>query len=81
MAKQNVIVCDACGITKQAEDSTGSMWLNLSSMSSTDEYENVMKRMANGEQIQNLVDSGDFCSLSCVANWASARFELKSMDH
>lgn len=81
--KKQVLVCDACG---KAEDigAETSGWVSLQSMVNQEKYEALARKLAMGETtLQETLagmDSGEFCSLPCVANWASATSNMRALD-
>ena len=80
MSKKNLIVCDSCGKEKGMDESTGTMWLVVASAASTEEYQNALLALQDGADFKSIVDAGDFCGLVCLANWASARANLRDLD-
>ena len=80
MTKLNQVRCDACQRTKELDESTEHTWLQVSTAVSAEEYAKVVDRIHRGMKAEDVIDNGDFCSLMCLANWASARAELRAMD-
>lgn len=78
--KVNEVECDGCGTRKAIDQSTEHTWLTVATAVSANEYAEVMEKLHQGEELGNLVDNGDFCSLICLANWASARASLRELD-
>ena len=80
MAKEQVVRCDACSATKLVGEDSEHHWLYLQTLiSSAEEYARVAESVQAGVPLENVIDGGDFCSLKCVANWASARFEMRQL--
>jgi hypothetical protein len=79
MSKENVIRCDGCGKAKQTHESTGSPWLSVQAQTSPEEYQGVVMKLQGGASLESLIDTGDFCSLLCLADWASARHALRAL--
>lgn len=80
MTKVNEVRCDACGRTKGMDESTEHTWLTVATAVSALEYQGVVQKLQEGASLENLIDNGDFCSLMCLANWASARATLRELD-
>lgn len=80
MTLKYVMVCDACG--KQADaKNLPNVWLLVQSIVSTREQFNRLPGVADGaRKLEDVVDFGEFCSLQCVANWASVQANLRSLD-
>lgn len=76
------LVCDACG--KEVDEEGMSKlrpWLKIQTMVATaEQYAKLTGKLADGEQVKDVADYGDFCGLICVANWASARASLRELD-
>lgn len=81
MTTSNFIECDACGTRRQTDkaepDSTP--WLKVQTQMSPDEYQGIIEKLRAGASVDSLTDGGDFCSLICLANWASAQHSLKQL--
>jgi hypothetical protein len=80
--KKNIMVCDGC--EKQQDitsDTTG--WYSLNQLVPQSEYKRLAEDLMHGgktlEQIQAEFDQGEFCSLVCVANWASATAGMREL--
>ena len=80
MAKKNMVVCDACGKEQNAEAPEGPRWYQVATAVSPEEYQKVLAMLQQGAKVKDLVEQGDFCSLMCVANWASALHEMKALN-
>ena len=80
MANAHMLICDACGKTKKVTDTDEHAWLFLQTRVSVDEYQAVVGAAQAGQDITHMLDGGDFCSLMCLANWASARASLRELD-
>lgn len=78
--KVHEVQCDACGKRKAMDATTEAKWLTVATAVSPDEYAQVMEKLNDGASLETVIDNGDFCSLMCLANWASARAELRSLD-
>jgi len=76
------LVCDACGKeVNEVEMSKVRPWLKLQTMVATaEQYAKLTGKLADGEQVKDVADYGDFCGLICIANWASARASLRELD-
>lgn len=78
MSQERVLRCDACGRTKLVGENTENPWTTLQTIiGSPEEYAAVAEQVQEGVPLENVIDAGDFCSLACVANWASARHEMR----
>lgn len=83
------ITCDGCGKSQPAEAFTGK-WLQVQSMvSNSGQLMELMEELGvrpepgenvSTEDMRKLTDSGDFCSLSCLGNWATSTNALRDLD-
>ena len=80
MATAHMVTCDACGKSKKIEDTDEHAWLFVQTRVSKEEYLAVMGAAQAGDSIEHMLDGGDFCCLMCLANWASARANLREID-
>jgi hypothetical protein len=78
--KVNEVECDGCGTRKRIDESSEHTWLTVATAVSANEYAEVMEKLHQGETLESLVDNGDFCSLVCLANWASLRANMRELD-
>jgi len=78
--KVHEVQCDGCGKRKAMDATTETKWLTVATAVSPDEYAAVMAKLEEGQELQNVIDNGDFCGLVCLANWASARASLRMLD-
>lgn len=73
MSEERWTVCDACSARVRTHDANS--WLNVRCIVGNIElYESLM------ESDKDSIDSGDFCTLVCLANWSSARANMKSLE-
>lgn len=80
MSQEKVIRCDACSRSKVAGENTEYVWIAVQTIvGSAEEYASITEAVLGGTPLENVVDTGDFCSLRCLANWASARHEMRQL--
>ncbi len=81
MTQRKLVECDACGKTKAEGEVSARPWVQVrTAVGSNEEYQAIIEALQAGNPENAVTDSGDFCSLSCLANWASARYEMRMMD-
>lgn len=82
MGSKKLQVCDGCGL--EQEDTVAVGWLNVRTLvTSLEEYHrllNVAQALPEDVHSKVLVDAGDFHSLACLANWASAQSNMRALD-
>lgn len=82
MTASKMLTCDGCGTTRNlsTEGLGGAVWIQVQSMVATqEEMLAVQDRIMRGQEPKDFLDMGEFCSLRCLANWASAREQLKAV--
>ncbi len=84
MSSKQVVVCDSCG-QESALTSITSPWYHVNTVVATQEMaQSLMERLTEDQKergdFKDAFDFGDFCSLVCLANWASVRANLRGLD-
>ena len=81
--KKNIMVCDGCEKQQDIGNDTKG-WYQLNQLVPQSEYKRLAEEMMRGgvtlEEVTAQFDSGEFCSLVCVANWASATAGLRELN-
>ena len=78
--KVHELECDGCGARKNVNSSEGRPWVTVTNSVSHAEYLALAESFNAGVDVESALDQGDFCSLHCLANWASARANLRGLD-
>lgn len=82
---QHVLTCDGCGRQRiiGKELILGEQpWVQVKTLIvSQGEQLKLQETLSYGGEkaVDDLLDTGDFCSLVCLANWSSARATMKSL--
>lgn len=80
MATISLIRCDACGAEREVGKS-GSPWYEVKpALTAQEDVRRLEAKVLAGEAFKDIADFGDFCSLRCLANWASAHHELRALE-
>ena len=81
MSEKHLVVCDACGKEGDVHHMNESFWYKVQTIvGKHEQLRDSLERVASGElKLTDVVDYGDFCSLECVANWASSRAEMRHL--
>jgi hypothetical protein len=80
--KENLIRCDACGKTEAISGSPDALhsWLLVNTAVAPNDMKKIVEALQEGKDAAHLLDTGDFCSLICLANWASSQANLRGLD-
>lgn len=92
MAIVKTMKCDGCG-KEEPYGALDGTWYRLDAMSSPKHLRELMEKLGPMEDLvdentgglkdgvlDNIADTGDFHSLECLVNWASARANLRALD-
>ncbi len=82
--KSSYVVGDACSKRYESgdvsEEDPTSPWYSLQPAVSQNQVHALVKRATAGEDLSLFTEGGDFCSLNCIVNWASALLALQDLD-
>lgn len=71
--------CDNCD--KTVDSNTASGWIAVRTlMVEDDAILNSFAEQVQEHGIEAVLDTGDFCTLTCASQWASGRALLRSLD-
>jgi hypothetical protein len=73
------VVCDACS-TEEDVEKLSHPWFTAQTVIGTHEQYERMLEEVHGEEGKLQADAGQFCSLGCLANWASTTQNLHALD-
>lgn len=83
MSEKHLIVCDGCGREEDGHEFEG-FWFQVTTVLSSPHQESVQEKLARvmtgQSKMSDVADFGHFCSLACLANWASSRAALRALD-
>jgi hypothetical protein len=75
---KRLIVCDACGTETELTGADG--WIEARTYIASQDFMSRVYEARNEGNTDDGTNHGDFCSLLCLANWASAQANLRDLD-
>lgn len=89
MSKKHVIACDGCGKeVQEGHAGVDGLWYSVNTtVVSPEAYALLSDKVTRAAMeegsvpdLHKFADYGDFCSLTCLSNWASTQANLRSLD-